>query len=119
MTKSRRNLLVGLALGLVTGWLFAEKAGALLMGVGGLILGWAVNKGAVFHAVRGAVIGAFFLSLVGPGADWIISGASPGSQLYQALVIGALVGALLGVRNARKPKSERVSVAGEPSANLE
>lgn len=89
--------LVGMGLG---GWLGAW-GGALLGAVGGLILAWGIQKGAVWAGARGAVLGAFFATLIGPGGDWLISGAPFGERLRAAVIVGALVGGLLGVRNFR------------------
>ena len=80
------------------------QGAALLAGVGGAILGWAVVKGVVVAAVRGIFLGAGFAVVVGPLADRMISGRPIHETLWAALVVGTLVGGLLGVRNARRKR---------------
>ena len=91
---------------------------AVLTATAGAILFWAVRKSAVVAGLRGAALGVAFAALVGPGLDWLISGAPPTEKLVPAAVIGALVGATLGVRNFRKPRGVRSVEASvqEPGA---
>lgn len=101
--------LVGMGVG---GWLGAW-GGALLGGVGGLILAWGIEKGAVWAGARGAALGAVFALLIGPGGDWLISGAPFGERWRAAAIVGVLVGGLLGVRNFRPPKTAPTARSGD------
>jgi hypothetical protein len=96
-------LLVGVGIGAV-GLATRDAGAALLGGVGGGILAWALQKGAIFYCLRGAALGAVFLTIAGPGADLIISRTSIGPNAVKAIVAGALVGGMLGVKNARPRK---------------
>lgn len=98
---------LGIALGAGIGWLLMSPAGALLTACAGGILGWSFVKRVVWAWFRGALLGAGFLSLVGPGADWFLHGVPMDEKLHDAIVIGSLVGGLLGVRNARRSKGQR------------
>lgn len=93
------------------GFLLGGVGGALLGAVGGAITCWGIHKQAVVKGIRGALTGAFFLLLVGPLADWFISRAPPGPKAIYAVVVGALVGGLLGVRNARRPRPKLASLS--------
>ena len=97
-------LILGLAIGSLVGALSAGRAGAVIAGAGGLVLGWGMHKQALRAALSGALIGAGFAVIVGPGADHILQGAPFTERLTVALVVGSLVGALIGVRNARRPR---------------
>lgn len=91
-------------LGAVVGAAIAGNEGALLGGVAGLLALWANRRRAWWNALRGAAIGAAFLFLVGPLADSLLSRTPLTERVLQAVVAGALVGAALGIKNARAPK---------------
>lgn len=80
------------------------SAGALLGAVAGLLFTWALAKRAFFEAISGAVKGAVFLFLVGPGIDWCLQGVPLSTHAATALAAGSLLGAALGIRNARRRK---------------
>ncbi|WP_145257427.1 hypothetical protein [Planctomycetes bacterium Pan216] len=118
-TSQRHRFLVlgmGLAIGGLVGWMWDGPGIGLLGAVAGGILGWAILKSALAEALAGAVKGALFLTLVGPLADWLINGSSFTARLPLAVVVGILVGATLGVRNARKRKID-AAPAEQPSAD--
>lgn len=98
-------LVVGMVVGGLLGKIFFDWGGTLLAAVGGGILGWAHHKRAYWEALRGGLLGAFFLCLVGPGCDYLISRTPLEERLVPAAVTGLLVGSLLGVRNSRRRKS--------------
>lgn len=106
---SRRQLpSLGLVLlGGVGGAAFGRPEAALLGAVLGGIVAWSLEKGGaagLAALARGAVLGSLFLTLVGPGADSLISGTPLRSNALLSIVAGGLVGGALGVKNYRKRK---------------
>lgn len=75
----------------------------------GVLAGWATARGAHAEALAGAVKGIIFVAIIGPGADWLISGNPVTDKLALALVSGGLVGAALGIKNARPNRKPRNS----------
>lgn len=92
------------------GYWFGGGGAALLSACGGLIFGWAIHKGAVFAGFRGALLGAGFAMLVGPGADFLFNDVPFDEKLVPAVIVGSLVGSLLGVRNFRKRRTKSAPV---------
>jgi hypothetical protein len=95
------------------GWLVAGEAGALFGAAGGVLTGWALVRGALAEALAGSVKGIVFVALIGPGADWLISGQPVTDKLPMALVSGALLGAALGIKNARPKRSPSREAAAD------
>lgn len=87
------------------GFAAAGPGGGLLGAVAGFLFALASGRGAMVSFVRGAAIGAGFLVLVGPGADYLLSRAPMGPTLVKAVVAGALVGGALGIKNHRIRKA--------------
>lgn len=101
--------------GYLAGFLTAAAEGALIGTVAGAILAWALVRSAIADAIVGVIKGMFFVALIGPGADWLLSGQAMTHKLPLALVSGALLGGALGVKNARRPRKVPNTPASDPA----
>lgn len=88
----------------VPAWSLLHATAGVLAGFGGALVGWAIVRQALANALRGALVGAVFLAIVGPVADRWISGRPVIETLASAATVGMLVGAAHGIRNTKSPK---------------
>jgi hypothetical protein len=81
---------------------FVGAGAALLIAVSAILLAIAVARRRIYATLRGAAIGAGFLVIVGPLADWLLFGRPLTARLPAALVAGTLVGAAYGLARSRR-----------------